>query len=152
MTDKAQGASAPRFTPGPWGWFGNSQSNHIYLATKHSGRRYVMDFTRWGFRGAQPRFQPDRRGMVDAKDLITFEVGDHSVVGIDQAKQDTSVYRYDIRGINHPDAHLIAAAPDLYKALVKCAVVLSGDEMSKRSLIEALEGANTALAKARGEA
>ncbi|MBY5917310.1 hypothetical protein HFO77_23230 [Rhizobium leguminosarum] len=45
-------------TPGPWAWFGNASSNSIYLATTHSGRRYVMDFVRWGMRGAQPRFQP----------------------------------------------------------------------------------------------
>lgn len=32
-------------TPGPWGWFGNANSNSLYLATTHSGRRYVMGFT-----------------------------------------------------------------------------------------------------------
>lgn len=105
-------------TPGPWKWFGNASSNHVYLATTHSGRQYVMDFTRWGMRGAQPRFQPvGRKGMVDAKDLLQFEVGDKSIVGVDHAKKDGSVYRYDVRGINCADARLIAAAPDLLEAL-----------------------------------
>jgi hypothetical protein len=137
--------SEARFTPGPWGWFGNTQTNHIYLATKHGGRRYVMDFTRWGMRGAQPRFHPERCGMVDVKDLVTFEVGQRSVVGVDQAKQDTSVYRYDIRGINHPDANLIAAAPELYEVL--------SEAMERGGVIQmGLYGkALAALAKARGE-
>lgn len=96
-------------TPGPWKWFGNASSNHVYLATTHSGRRYVMDFVRWGMKGAQPRFQPERGGMVDAKDLLQFEVGDRDIVGMDAAKKDGSVYRYDVRGIDCPDARYIAA-------------------------------------------
>jgi hypothetical protein len=78
-----------------------------------------MDFTRWGMRGAQPRFQPrEKGGMVDAKDLLQFEVGDRSIVGMDEARRDGSVYRYDVRGINCADARLIAAAPDLLDAAI----------------------------------
>jgi hypothetical protein len=109
-------ASETKHTPGPWQWFGNANSNacpSVYLATVHGGRRYIMDFVRWGMRGAQPRFQPERGGMINAKDLLQFEVGDQSIVGIDAARKDTSVYRYDVRGINSADARLIAAAPDL---------------------------------------
>ena len=113
------GTDRQKHTPGPWGWFGNAGSNSIYLATNHSGRRYVMDFTRWGFNRAQPRFQPSNLGMVAAKDLLQFEVGDRSVVGVESAKQDTSVYRYDVRGIACADAHLIAAAPELFEALAE---------------------------------
>jgi hypothetical protein len=116
---------AAKHTPGPWKWFGNAGSNRVYLATTHSGRRYVMDFVRWGMRGAQPRFQPreERGGMIDAKDLLQFEVGDQSIVGVDQAKKDGSVYRYDVRGINCADARLIESAwviPDLLDALSQC--------------------------------
>lgn len=105
-----------KHTPGPWAWFGNARSNSLYLATVHGGRRYVMDFTRWGMRGAQPRFQPGNRGMVDAKHLLQFEVGDQSIIGVEAAKKDTSVYRMDVRGINSADACLIAASPDLLYA------------------------------------
>ncbi|UEM07998.1 hypothetical protein JL101_035705 (plasmid) [Skermanella rosea] len=101
-----------KHTPGPWKWFGNAGSEHLYLATTHSGRRYVMDFVRWGMRSAQPRFQPGqpRSGMIPAKDLLKFEVGDRSITGIDAAKMDGSVYRYDVIGIDCEDARLIAKA------------------------------------------
>lgn len=55
--------------------------------------------------------------MIDAKDLVQFAVGDKAIVGVDAARNDPSVYRYDIRGINSADAHLIAAAPAMYEAL-----------------------------------
>lgn len=101
-------------TPGQWSWFGNAPHD-IYLATKHSGRTYVMGFSRWGFKGAQPVFCGERV-MQDASELITFQVGDRGVKGYAAAKADPSVYRYQIDGIDHPDARLIAAAPDLLAA------------------------------------
>src|SRR5690554_1321081 len=107
------------WTSGPWAWFGNVNSNSLYLATTHSGRRYVMGFKRWGFSGAQPQFQPGGRGLVDASELLQFEVGDRSIVGVEAARKDGSVYRYDVRGIDCADARLIAAAPELLEALKK---------------------------------
>lgn len=80
---------------GPWRWFGSGgrrrKEVNIYLATTHSGRRYVMDFARSGMNGAQPRFQPKGMGMVPASQLLTYEVD----------------YRDDITGINTPDAVFI---------------------------------------------
>lgn len=104
-----------------------------------------MDFTRWGMRGAQPRFQPGKGIMVDAKDLLQFEVGNQSVVGVDAAKKDPSVYRLDVRGIQCADARLIAAAPDLLEALR--GVVRVAD----RATVE-FEAARAAIAKAEGRA
>lgn len=141
-----------KHTPGPWKWFGNANSNHVYLATTHSGRRYVMDFVRWGMRGAQPRFQPERGGMVDAKDLLQFEVGEQSIVGMDEAKKDGSVYRYDVRGINCADARLIAAAPDLLEALKD--LIDDLEARSKNGVVDCSHGiycdARQAIAKAEG--
>ena len=97
--------------PGPWGWFG--YPDDLKLATAHSGRRYVMDFVRKGFSGAQPRFQPGGRGMVPASELLKFEVGDQSVKGEKEARADGSVYRYDVRDVDCADARLIALAPAL---------------------------------------
>ena len=55
-------------------------------------------------------------------------------------------------GVKREDALLFAAAPDLYAALQKAALILSGEAMTKSELIKALELAQVALAKARGEA
>lgn len=144
-----------RYTPGPWAWFGNAGSNSVYLATVHSGRRFVMDFTRWGFRGAQPRFQHERGIMTDAKDLLQFEVGDQSIVGIEVAKKDTSVYRLDVRGIDNADARLIAAAPEMLEALqgfvakIDPAVLVEND-LSMSALADELRAALSVIAKATG--
>lgn len=76
-----------------------------------------MGFKRWGFRGAQPQFQPADRGLVDASKLFTFQVGDRDVRGVEAARANSSVYRLDIDGIDCADARLIAAAPELLEAL-----------------------------------
>ncbi|MFT8479311.1 hypothetical protein [Gluconobacter oxydans] len=149
--------SEAKFTKGPWAWFGSAGGcPEVYLATTHSARRYVMGFQRWEMKGAQPTFQPTGRGMVKAKDLLQFEVGDRSVVGIDAARNDGSVYRYQIRGIAAPDAYLIAAAPELYEALRMAAKDLNTAAHflpdTGLALLETVKQANAALAKARGEA
>ena len=56
----------------------------------------MMQFARWGMSSAQPRFQSAAHVMGDAKDLVTYERD----------------YRKDVADINHPDAALIANAPD----------------------------------------
>lgn len=107
------------YTPGPWAWFGNARMHSIYLATPDRGRQYVMSFKRWGMSGAEPVFQPRQgKGMVPASGLVTFEVGDRGIVGVDAAKADGSVYRLDIRGIDCADARLIEAAPAMHAALI----------------------------------
>lgn len=54
------------------------------------------------------------------------------------------------RKTQRANAHLIAAAPDLYEALNELASILDGD--IRTYVQEALERANAVLAKARGEA
>ena len=103
-------------TPGPWEWGG--YPDNIKLQTVHHGKLYVMDFVRKGFSGAQPRFQPKGSGgMTKADELLQFCVGDRSIVGEKSARADGSVYRMDVRGIDHPDASFIAAARDLVPTL-----------------------------------
>lgn len=136
-----------QFTPGPWKWFGSADNHEVYLATTHSGRRYVMGFKRWGMRGAQPTFQPAKSGLVPAADLLTFEVGDRSVRGVKEARENTSVYRTNISGIDCADARLIEASPMLYWALdrVAKAIESAGETEDYPYVFEA-------LALARGEA
>lgn len=89
-------------TPGPWAWYGDLTSHRVYLATVKGGRRFVMDFRRWGFGGAQPRFQVGGI-MRAAADLATRE----------------APYRGDIAEIDHPDARFIAAMnPTTVRALL----------------------------------
>lgn len=98
---------AKRLPPGPWGWFGGESS--FYLATKHSGRLYLMAFERRGMNGAQPVFRTGHT-ITPAADLAQFEVGDKSVVGFKEARKNRSVYRYDVRGFDNDVAKWMAAA------------------------------------------
>lgn len=133
-----------KHTPGPWGWFGDPQNGGFYLATRHSGRRYVMGFARMGFNYAQPLFQVNGV-MVDGRDLCRFEVAPN-VIGMASAKEPGSgVYRYDITEFDHPDARLIAAAPELLAALEE---IVKNDPYNQSS---AGIIARAAIAKATGE-
>lgn len=109
----------PKFHKGPWQWYGNLNYSpgDLYLATAHSGQQYVMAFKK----GNRPMFQPVKgNGMVDAKELATFEVGNKGAdraVGVTAAKKDPSVYRLHVQGIEAADAKLIADAPVVFELL-----------------------------------
>jgi hypothetical protein len=95
-------------TPGPWRWEVSLKSKSIQLC---GGRpRFdltVMDFVRWGMGGARPRFlKPSEHiGMLmtDAEEFAVHVEGREHHADWFQS-------------LDHPDAHLIAAAPDLYEA------------------------------------
>lgn len=95
---------AEKIPHGPWGWFGGE--SQFYLATKHSGRQYIMGFVRLGMNGAQPMFR-NGHTMVEAHKVAQFEVGDHSIVGFDAARKNGSVYRYDVRGFKNDVARWV---------------------------------------------
>jgi hypothetical protein len=116
-----------------------------------------MDFVRMGMNRAQPRFQVNGV-MEDGKDLCQFEVAPH-VIGIEAARKEGSgVYRKDIIGFAHPDAKLIAAAPELLEALRKAEfrlaklIALNDEEPGIASPDDAvaLEQVRTAIATAEG--
>jgi hypothetical protein len=95
---------------GPWQWYGNTKTHSVYLASAHSGRRFVMDFDRWGMTGAQPRFQVDHR-MVRLSELAATE----SPLG----PKFEVPYRRNFAGIGHPDAtHIAANDPTTTLALI----------------------------------
>lgn len=96
--------------PGPWQWYGNTKRYDAYLATVRGGRVFVMDFTRWGMTGGQPRFQVDQR-MVALGNLAKDE---HPMGPVFEAP-----YRRDFAGIRHPDAeHISANDPTTTLALI----------------------------------
>ena len=92
-------------TPGPWGWFGNTDTKNIYLATPDRGRQFIMTFRRWGMQGAQPWFNTGMM-MAPASDRPRYEVAPAA-----ESRDDPRVYRADVSGIKHPDAEFIANAP-----------------------------------------
>lgn len=128
-------------TPGPWGWFGNTDVQSVYLATRRWGRFTVMGFRRWGLQGARPVFATGRSwkpkpasdldfgptgrmtpadvlftdpGMLTAADeLPVFEVAPGAA-----ARSDPRVYRADLAGIRNPDAEFIADAREYVPRLL----------------------------------
>lgn len=109
-----------KHTPGPWEWFMHP-AERPYLATPDRGRLYVMGFARKGMQGATPIFS-QWNGIDDGA-----ERGRTGGVMCD------GILLKD--GRLHPDARLIAAAPEL---LAKCEKVVSWlDRMSESSEREA---------------
>lgn len=104
---------------GGWAWFGGR--DNLYLATNRGGRRFIMDFVRKGMRCAQPRFQIGGIMCGALDELTEYEVGSGTARGQKEADADPSVYRMDIKAIDHPDARRIARVPDMEAALLAAA-------------------------------
>lgn len=81
----------------PWRFSINRQSKHMELIDyRHN---IIMDFARYGMQNGQARFGVDGI-LIDAKDLaVPFPGRDHHASWC--------------AGIDHPDARLIEAAPEL---------------------------------------
>lgn len=114
-------------TPGPWFW-DVTPSGEVRLATPDRGRLYVMGFTRKGMQGAQPRFSLWGEGLRERRGGIMH---DFTEAG----------------GAEHPDARLIAAAPELLEALVAVLDYCVDDEGQPT-----VATARAAIAKATGGA
>lgn len=128
-----------KHTPGPWHWF-EREDGYVYLATPDRGHLYVMDFARKGMRGATPRFSlwnGDDRGRQGGIMHDFLEAG----------------------GTLHPDARLIAAAPELLDALIEavdCGMVpissaKDGGASTHSRQVRCADMIRAALAKAAGE-
>ena len=116
------------FTAGPWYWHADSYGN-ISLRTPDRGNLIVMDFVRKGVRSGVPRF---------AKWPHMDQIPRDRLGGIMH------------EGTDHPDARLIAAAPDLYAALKLTLAELEAYELPTDPMHPqrvAVEAARAALAK-----
>jgi hypothetical protein len=91
-----------KHTPGPWEWF-ERQPGRPYLATPDRGQLYVLGFERKGMQGAGPVFS-HWPGIEDGA----------------ARERKGGIMEPGVRlrgGHMHPDARLIAAAPDMLAAL-----------------------------------
>jgi hypothetical protein len=96
------------FTPGPWRWEVNAKSRHVNLCGgKNPFDLIVVDFVRWGMNGAAPRFRTGGDNLNVMKPVTDFAI---PVAGREH-------HAKWFQDISHPDARLIAAAPDLLAAL-----------------------------------
>lgn len=119
-------------TPGPWRWEINMKSRCVRL-TGGARPQYdltVMDFVRWGMGSAAPRFI-DSMQLLDRADTYSVVVA---------GREHHAAW---FQGLNHPDAHLIAAAPDMLAALK-----YASDRLL--ALGYCLESVEAAIVKAQG--
>jgi hypothetical protein len=100
-------------TKGPWFWNVNLKSKSIHIESGGLGHRfeYVMDFVRWGFSGAAPRFRNNAYIMAHA------QVWSSPVVGREH-------HENWFRSLAHPDAEFIASARTREPLLAQALLVL----------------------------
>lgn len=105
-----KGQSSSLHTPGPWRWELNLKHKSLTLNggdPKGGFGRYdldVLQFVRWGMRGATVRFRDANDIMREAALFAEVVPGREHHAGWFQS-------------LSHPDARLIAAAPDLLDVL-----------------------------------
>lgn len=103
-----------RHSSGPWRWELNVSDKSVRLCG--GVPRFdltVVDFVRWGMGSAAPRFREDVDGMN-----IMRRCDDHGEVFAGREH-----HAKWFQGIDHPDARLIASAPEmlaLLRRIVEC--------------------------------
>lgn len=127
--------SEQKFTPGPWKFEVNPATHDVKLMSGAFMRPFVMGFARYGLQGAQPMF-PVNGCMVEASEIATPEPGREHHAGWH-------------RIIDHPNARLIAAAPELLGACIEAAEELRLDP-TKRTCYNVAAMLDEVAAKARG--
>jgi hypothetical protein len=98
-------APLEEFTPAPWRWEVNLKSRTIRLCG--GVPRYdltVMDFVRWGMGGAAPRL----RGLSGPRLNIMYRI-EHFARVVLGREHHSDWFRF----IDHPDARLMEASPEL---------------------------------------
>lgn len=136
----------PNFTPGPWRW----EHSPKHKSTQLVGGRPVYDktvmcFKRVGLGGAGPLFMnTEPEGCCELHRLVDkseewckpFKGREH--------------HAHWMQEVTHPDARLIAAAPDMYAALQACHEAM--EYMSEYDIPIALpDQVKAALEKASGK-
>ena len=134
------------YTPGPWRWELNRKHHGVSIC---GGKRpfdlTVMDFVRYGMSRAAPRFLEP----LDDSSMMLLHRCERYAATVPGREHHADWFQT----IDHPDAHLIAAAPDLLEALktlldsgCQCPVQEPGKHWAS------CEKARAAVAKAEGKA
>lgn len=133
-----------KHTPGPWRWEFSAAGRVLQLV---GGRpRYdltVMDFCRWGMSGATARL---RDTAQDGMNLL-YRVHERQ----DWIDQETGREHHKSwhQLVTHPDARLIAAAPELLEALQRFVSAYGNSDV--RLWMSVRDNAVAAVNKATGE-
>ena len=72
--------------------------------------------------------------MIPASELVKFEVGDGEATGFKEGEADESVYRLDVKCIDHPVARAMAEIPTMLAALQAHAAYASCEATGRGSL------------------
>lgn len=130
-----------KHTPGPWRWEYNAEHKSVNLVGgKPQYDLTVMDFARWGMGGAVPRF---RDTSVDGMNLMDRLCDKQDWTATAPGREH---HKNWFRLVTHPDARLMAAAPDL---LVSLQALLNATMYKNHPKESAM--AIAAIAKATGE-
>jgi hypothetical protein len=134
-------------TPGPWRWNVNPSSKSVSL---DGGRpefdKTVVDFHRWGMSSAAPRFNS---AIVGDEFNIMFAAHEYKGWLIPFAGREH--HSNWAMNINHPDARLIAAAPDLLEALRRAVIALDFAAETSPAMHDDYKAVSAAIAKATGD-
>ncbi len=114
---ESHSTSTPKHTPGPWRWEVSLKSKEIQLCGGRPAYDLnVIDFVRWGMGGAAPRFN---KSMDGSGRLMLMHRADEFTAVVPGREHHAEWFR----SIDHPDAHLIAAAPAMLAALKSIAAM-----------------------------
>ena len=94
-------AAPEKHTHGPWYWHIDKKNKEVYL---RSSKMYVMGFCRYAMYGAQPIFLNELRLTQKAENFSAVVPG---------REHHADWYQT----IDHPDARLIAAAPEMLEVI-----------------------------------
>lgn len=129
-------------TPGPWRWEFNKQANSVYLVGgKPRFDKTVMQFGRWGMNRATPLFNSHITGdeFNIMERICDMPAWTKPFAGLEHHAS----WRMDVI---HPDAVLMAAAPELLDALKRFV------EHGTCADDQDMKAARAAIAKAEGRA